>query len=105
MKLIDTHAHLDFDQFAGEEEAVLVAAAAAGVDRVIAVGTTLERSRKSVALAERFDNVWAAVGIHPHDATDVTPKAIAELHELAGHAKVVAVGEFGFDFHYDDGPD
>ena len=105
MRFVDTHAHLDFAQFAGEEVPVLSAATAAGVDRIITVGTTLKRSRQAVSLAERFPNVWAAVGIHPHDAGEVDDRAVSELHELAGHPKVVAIGEFGFDFHYDDGPD
>lgn len=104
MKLIDTHAHLDFDQFAGEEAAVLERAQRAGVTTVINVGTTLERSRKSVALAERFPDVYAAVGIHPHDAADVTDQAASELADLAKSDKVVAVGEIGFDNHYEDGP-
>lgn len=103
--LVDTHAHLDFDQFSGEEEQTLERAAAVGVTRIINVGTTLERSRKAVALAEKFENVWAAVGIHPHDATEVTDAAITELATLAKHEKVVAIGEIGFDAHYEDGPD
>lgn len=105
MNLIDTHAHLDFDQFAGEEAAVLERAAAAGVGRIINVGTDLARSRKSLDLARKFPNVWAAVGIHPHDAAAVDEAALEALKQLAIHEEVVAIGEFGFDFHYDDGPD
>ena len=103
--LIDTHAHLDFEQFAGEEAAVLERARKAGVTRLINVGTTLERSRRSVELAGRFSGIWAAVGIHPHEAPVVTPEAVAELEGLAGSPRVVAVGECSFDFHYGDGPD
>jgi TatD DNase family protein len=104
MNLTDTHCHLDFDQFAGEEAAVLERAKQAGVQRVINVGTTLEASRKSVQLAEQFDNVWATVGVHPHDADKVTASVTDQLYELAQNPKVVAIGEVGFDFHYDDGP-
>ncbi|MDP9211858.1 MAG: TatD family hydrolase [bacterium] len=103
--LIDTHVHLDFEQFAGEEAAVVARAGKAGVTRLINVGTTLERSRSATALAERFPNVWAAAGIHPHDAGDVTPDNATELHRLAEHPRVVAIGECGFDSHYADGPD
>ncbi|MEX1113193.1 MAG: TatD family hydrolase [Patescibacteria group bacterium] len=103
--LIDTHVHLDFEQFAGEEEAVLKRARAAGVTRLVNVGTTLERSRKAAALTERFPDVWAAVGIHPYDARDVTEAGADELRRLAEHPRVVAIGECGFDSHYEDGPD
>lgn len=105
LNLIDTHAHLDFEQFDGDVEGALERAAAAGVNRIINVGTTLERSRKSVALAERFSNVSATVGVHPHDAADVNDSVTDELKKLSAHKKVVAVGEIGFDFHYDGGPD
>lgn len=103
--LIDTHAHLDFEQFAGEEEATLVRAKEAGVDRIINVGTTLARSRQAVELAHHFSSVWASVGVHPHDAAEVTEKMAGELAELAKHPRVVAIGEIGFDTHYEDGPD
>lgn len=105
MDLIDTHAHLDFEQFAGDVDGALERARAAGVTRVINVGTTPERSRQSVALAERFENVSAAVGVHPHDAAAVNDEVIGELRKLAAGKRVVAVGEIGFDFHYDKGPD
>lgn len=105
MRLVDTHAHLDFDQFSGEEEQVVERARAAGVDRIITVGTTLERSRQAAALAERFEGVSASVGVHPHDAAAVTAEAVAALRELAARPEVVAIGEIGFDFHYPDGPD
>ena len=103
--LIDTHTHLDFEQFEGDVDGALERAEAAGVGRLINVGTTLERSRRSVALAERYDNVFAAVGVHPHDAADVNDEVVDELKRLAAGKKVVAVGEIGFDFHYDQGPD
>lgn len=105
LNLIDTHAHLDFEQFEGDVDGALERAAAAGVGRVINVGTTLERSRQSVALAEAHGNVYAAVGVHPHDAADVNDEVVEELKRLAAHKRVVAVGEIGFDFHYDQGPD
>ncbi len=105
MDLIDTHAHLDFEQFDGDVEGALARATEAGVNRTINVGTTLERSRQSVALAEQYENVFATIGVHPHDAADVNEEAITELKRLAANQPVVAVGEIGFDFHYEDGPD
>lgn len=103
--IIDTHAHLDFEQFDDDRDAVVKRAKAAGVGRLINVGTTLERSRQAVELADQYPNVWAAVGIHPHDAQTATEAAIEELKALAVGKRVVAVGEIGFDFHYKDGPD
>jgi TatD DNase family protein len=103
--LIDTHAHLDFEQFEGDVDGALKRAGAAGVGRLINVGTSLAHSRRSVALAEAHGNVFAAVGVHPHDAADVNDEVVEELKRLAAHKRVVAVGEVGFDFHYDQGPD
>lgn len=97
MNLIDTHAHLDFDQFDGEVDDVLKRAKEVGVEKIINVGTTLERSRKSVELSEEYQNIFAAVGIHPHDAKDVNDDVIAELKKLAANKQVVAIGEVGFD--------
>lgn len=102
--IIDTHAHLDFEHFAGEEEAVLKNAADAGVDRIITVGTTLERSRKSVAIAEQYANVWATVGLHPDDAHHLDDTTVAELTDLASRDRVVAVGEIGLDLFHEDNP-
>lgn len=103
--LIDTHAHLDFEQFEGDFDAALRRAREVGVNRVINVGTTLDHSRRSVEFANAYDTVYAAVGVHPHDADDVNDEVVAKLKRLAADKRVVAVGEIGFDFHYDDGPD
>lgn len=103
--LIDTHAHLDFEQFKGDVEGALLRAKEVGVNRIINVGTTLERSRRSVVLAEAHPNVYAAVGVHPSDAADVNDEVVAELKRLAAGKKVVAVGEIGFDFYHEDNPD
>lgn len=104
MKLIDTHAHLDFEQFSGEVDDVLKRASKAGVEQIINVGTTLERSKKSVVLAEQYDNVFATVGIHPQDAAALDEQTYQELKKLASHQKVVAIGEIGYDFHRGDNP-
>ena len=100
MELIDTHCHLTFEQLAGDIENVLERSKSAGVTKWITVGTDSHHNRKAVELAGRFENIYAAVGIHPHDAKDITGQTITELKELAGNDKVVAIGETGLDFHY-----
>jgi TatD DNase family protein len=100
MELIDTHCHLTFEQLAGDIDEVLTRSTAVGVNKWITVGTDPQHNRKAVELAGRFENVYAAVGIHPHDAKNVTGETIAELKELTGSEKVVAIGETGLDFHY-----
>jgi TatD DNase family protein len=100
MELIDTHCHLTFEQLAGDIDEVLTRSTAVGVNKWITVGTDPQHNRKAVELAGRFENVYAAIGIHPHDAKNVTGETIAELKELTGSEKVVAIGETGLDFHY-----
>jgi TatD DNase family protein len=104
MELIDTHCHLTFEQLAGDVDAVIDRSLAAGVVGWITVGTDPQHNRKAVELAERFGNMYVAVGIHPHDAKDVTAETVAELKDLARTEKVVAVGETGLDFHYNFSP-
>jgi TatD DNase family protein len=104
MELIDTHGHLTFEQLAGDIDAVVDRSGAAGVVGWITVGTDPQHNQKAVELANRFENLYAAVGIHPHDAKNVTAQAITELKELAHNEKVVAIGETGLDFHYDFSP-
>jgi len=104
MELIDTHCHLTFEQLAGDIDAVVERSMAAGVVGWITVGTDPQHNRKAVELAGRFENMYAAVGIHPHDAKDVTAQTMSELKELARSEKVVAIGETGLDFHYDFSP-
>ena len=98
--MIDTHCHLTFEQLAWEIDHVVERSTAAGVTGWITVGTDSEQNRKAVELAERFENMYAAVGIHPHEAKDFTGETIVELKGLAGSEKVVAIGEMGLDFHY-----
>ena len=99
-KLIDTHAHLTFDPLFSDVEAVLERSASAGVTSWITVGTDPQHNTKAVALAKNFDNLYAAVGIHPHYAKNVTAQSIAELNKIAQNQNVVAIGETGLDFHY-----
>ncbi|HPA19928.1 MAG TPA: TatD family hydrolase [Verrucomicrobiae bacterium] len=100
MQLIDTHAHLDFPDFEGDIDDVVARAREAGVARIITIGTDPASSRRAIALAERFDGVFAAVGLHPSEAQDASGDWIGELQSLAAHPKVVAIGETGLDFHH-----
>ena len=100
MELIDTHCHLTFEPLARDIEKVLERSQFAGVTGWITVGTDSQHNRKCIEMAGRFENMYAAVGIHPHDAKDVTGETIAELKKLAQNEKVVALGETGLDFHY-----
>ncbi|MFQ3671095.1 MAG: TatD family hydrolase [Verrucomicrobiia bacterium] len=98
--LTDTHCHLDFPDFAEDREAVVERSRAAGVRRLVTIGTTLETSRAAVRLAERLEGVFATVGIHPNEVGEAADDVYDELKELAGHPRVVAVGECGLDYHY-----
>lgn len=100
MKLIDTHAHLYYDQMYNNLDTVLDEATENGVTKIICIGTDLNTSKQSVEIANKYDNVYAAVGIHPHDSKDVTKDYLKDLEALAlSSKKVVAVGEIGID-HY-----
>lgn len=102
--LIDSHAHLELKNFDRDRDAVIGRARAAGLEAIITVGINLEDSRKAVALARRYDMVWAAVGVHPHDAKGVRPETYDELRILSREEKVVAYGEIGLDFFKDYSP-
>ena len=104
MPLIDSHAHLDFHQFDADREAVIERAREAGLVAIVNIGTSLSSSRAAVALAEKYNFIYAAVGVHPHDAKTVTPEVLDELRTLARHPKVVAVGEIGLDYYRDLSP-
>jgi TatD DNase family protein len=104
MELIDTHCHLTFESLADDIEGVLGRSKSTGVVSWITVGTDTQHNRKAVELAERFERLYAAVGVHPHDAKDVTGQTVAELRELARSEKVVAIGETGLDYHYNLSP-
>jgi TatD DNase family protein len=102
--LIDTHAHLDMRDFNDDRESVIERAREAGVEYIITVGTTVESSRDAVLLAERYDCVYAAIGIHPHEVKDVLHPAYEILRHFAKHDKVVAYGEVGLDYYYEHSP-
>jgi TatD DNase family protein len=105
MELTDTHCHLQFDKLAQNLDKVMAGAQGSGVSRMICVGTSAEDSRQCVELASRFDNVWAAVGAHPHDGKDFDFEHSLELLEgLSTQPRVVAFGEIGLDFYKDYSP-
>ena len=99
--IFDSHAHYDDPAFDGDREELLGSLAGAGVETVLTIGADLETSRKAVALAERYPFVWAAAGVHPHGAAELPPDWLGQLEELAGHPRVRAIGEIGYDYHYD----
>lgn len=102
--MIDSHCHLDFPHFDEDRDEVLARAIEVGVAAIINPGTDLESSRRAVALSERYNNVYAAVGIHPHDASTLDHHTLSELRQLASHPKVVAIGEVGLDYYRDLSP-
>ena len=99
--LTDTHAHLDFPEFEGQLDAVIARAREAGVHRIITIGIDRASCRRSLAIAEKYDNVYAVVGLHPCNVLDEgAMDFLGELPALARHPKVVAIGETGMDYHH-----
>jgi len=104
--LIDSHAHIQGKEYTGDTAAVIQRAGEAGVEQIIVVGGAGDMSSNTaaVALAESCANLYATVGMHPHDAKDVGEEELRELKKLAAHPKVVAVGETGLDYFYNHSP-
>jgi TatD DNase family protein len=98
--LIETHAHLDYPDFANDFDDVLRRATEAGVTRIITIGTSVESSRRVVDLAEKYPNVFAVIGVHPTYAQQAEEDVITPLRELAKNPRVVAIGEIGLDYHH-----
>jgi TatD DNase family protein len=102
MTLVDSHCHLDSEQFNDDRDAVIERALEAGIGHMVAIGSgdgppDLEAG---VRLADRYPFIYATVGVHPHDAAKATPETYRRLGELTAHAKVIAIGEIGLDYHY-----
>ncbi|MDA8230103.1 MAG: TatD family hydrolase [Magnetospirillum sp.] len=102
--LVDSHCHLDFPDFAGDVDAVMARAAAAGVGLMLTINTHVTRFERVLAVAERYPNVYCTVGIHPHEAGTEPAAEAGRLAELAAHPKVVGFGETGLDYYYDKSP-
>lgn len=101
MKLIDTHCHLDMKQYDQDREDVINRAQEQGIGIMITIGIDVDSSTKALAIARSHDNIYASVGIHPHDADSCTFEAISKLAGLAADPKVIAIGETGLDFYKD----
>jgi TatD DNase family protein len=106
VKIIDSHAHVEFPQFDDDRSAMLDRARAAGVVTLLAIGsgTGPERLNAAIPFAEERSWIYATVGIHPHEAKDSTEEHFAKLGEIAEHPKVIGWGEIGLDYHYDHSP-
>lgn len=104
MQYIDTHIHLNLDQFKDDIDLVIERANSAGVNQMITIGTDLKSSEESIALAENYAELYAAVGVHPHEAAKTGITNLSEIEHLAKHPKVVAIGEIGLDYYYDFSP-
>ena len=98
-ELVETHAHLDYPDFANDLDDVLRRAADAGVTRIITVGTSVESSRRAIDLAEKYPAVYAAIGVHPTYVEEAEEDVFTPLRELAKNPHVVAIGETGLDYH------
>jgi TatD DNase family protein len=102
--MTDSHTHLNHPELLSDLVEVLTRAEAAGVVQMLVPGYDLASSRKAVELAEQFPSLWASVGVHPHDAKDLDEAGLDELRALAASPRVVAIGEIGLDFYYDNSP-
>lgn len=102
--LVDSHCHLDSARFDADRAAVLERARAAGVGAIVNIGCDLAGSVRSLGLAATHADVWATVGVHPHEAKDAPPDFDDELLRLSAHPRCVAIGECGLDYHYDHSP-
>ena len=102
----DSHAHLDDERFDADRTQVIERARAAGVERILSIagGTRREELQRTLTLAEQHDFVWAAVGLHPHEARHASEELLATLDSLAQHPRVLAWGEIGLDYHYEHSP-
>jgi TatD DNase family protein len=102
MELIDTHAHLTFPELQRQLDAVVARSIEASVTGWVTIGTDIDQIEKALAVADRFDNMYAGIGFHPHYANDITDQHLDKLTEYAKNKKVVAIGEAGLDYHYDN---
>src|SRR6202790_713287 len=102
--LVDSHCHLDFDDFSGDLDGIVARAQAAGIGRLVSISTRVKRRAGLVAIADRFPDVYCSIGPHPHHAHEELDLTIADLVGLTRHPKTVAIGEAGLDYHYDLSP-
>lgn len=101
IKITDTHSHYDDEAFDNDRYELLGRLLSESCEKIVTLGCDIEKSRKSLEIAERFDNVYAAVGVHPENCGDVREDYLTELKKLAMHPKAVAIGEIGLDYHWE----
>ena len=104
MRLFDSHCHLDDERFDEDRAETIARTRAGGVGRCVCVGSDLPSSRRCIALAEAHDFIYAAAGVHPHEAKDAPADYLDQLKEMLSHPRVVALGEIGLDYYYDFSP-
>ncbi len=102
--LVDSHCHLDFPDFAAELDAVVLRARAAGIGRIVTISTRVKKHAQVLAITEKYQDVFCSVGTHPHNAAEEPDVDAKTLVGLAKHPKIVAIGEAGLDYHYDNSP-
>jgi TatD DNase family protein len=102
--LVDSHCHLDFPDFSEEREAVVTRAHAAGIGLMVTISTRVKKIDQLLEISEQFPDVFCSVGTHPHNAAEEPDVTAADLVKLAGHPRIVAIGEAGLDYHYDRAP-
>lgn len=102
--LIDSHAHLDDRRFDRDRDRLIESLKENGIDLVINPGADLQTSIKAVALAEKYENIYAAVGVHPHSAKEMDDSTVNVLKSFTNREKVIAIGEIGLDYYYDNSP-
>ena len=100
MELFDTHCHLDWSAFDPDREAVIERAVQVGVRRMITIGVDVASSQRAIEIADRYESVYAAVGVHPNDCADFDAAVLQEIRLLAQHPKAVAIGEIGLDYYW-----
>src|SRR5258708_9948533 len=105
-RFFDSHAHLEGTEFGEDLEATIQRARDVGITDIVCIGASegFASNPKAIAIAEKHERIYATVGIHPHDAKIADASCLAEVHKLAAHRKVVAIGETGLDYHYDYSP-
>jgi len=102
--LIDSHAHLDSHQFNDDRHEMIERAQQNGISHILTIGCDMESSSKAISIAEQYEHVFAAVGVHPHDSTEITPATLKQLEMMFKHPKVVALGEIGLDYFRNHSP-
>ncbi len=102
--LIDSHVHLDDERYDGDRDILIKSLKDNGIELAINIGADLETSINSVELANKYEDIYAVIGVHPHSASEVTDQVIEKLRELSKNPKVLAIGEIGLDYYYDNSP-